>query len=79
MRVSVKPAAASALSGPLRFIMDSGSAFDIANSKECSRELLARVIGLDPPLEMSTVNGVITVVDGLKIEVPGFGLCSFTE
>ena len=33
-----------------------------------SRDLLARVTDLDPALEMSTVNGVITVVDGFKIE-----------
>ena len=50
--------------------MDSGSAFDIAKLSECSKGLLARVANLDPELEMSTVNGVITVVDGPKIEVP---------
>ena len=70
MTVTLKLVAASALSGPLRFIVDSGSAFDIANSAECSRELLVRVINLDPALEMSTVNGPITVTDGFKIEVP---------
>ena len=68
--LTLKPVAASALSGPLRFIVDSGSAFDIANSAECSRELLARVINLDPTLEMSTVNGPITVNDRLKNDVP---------
>ena len=70
MIVTLKPKEASVLSGPLRYIMDSGSAFDIANLDECSMELLARVVNLDPALEMSTVNGQITVADGLKIEVP---------
>ena len=70
VRVVLRPAAASSLSGPLRFIVDSGSCFDIANMKECTRRSLARVIGLDPPLEMSTVNGRVTVTKGLRIEVP---------
>ena len=70
VRVRLKPKSSSDLCGPLRYIIDSGSAFDIANLKECSSALLARVCNLDPSLEMSTVNGHITVTDGLRIEVP---------
>ena len=70
MRVVLRPAAASSLSGPLRFIVDSGSSFDIANMKECTRGSLARVVGLNPPLKMCTVNGNVTVANGLRIEVP---------
>ena len=75
MRVVLKPVAASTLSsGPVRFIMDTGSAFDIANEQECSKELLARVIGLNQPLRMCTVNGNVTVAKGLWIEVPALGI-----
>ena len=80
VRVVLRPATASSLSGPLRFIVDSGSCFDIANMKECTRSALARVINLDRPLEMSTVNGPVTVSKGLRIEVPalkkGVDFCS---
>ena len=70
VRVQLKPKSDSILCGPLRYIVDSGSAFHIANKREISSELLARVCNLDPALEMSTVNGHLTVSDGLRIEVP---------
>ena len=44
--------------------------FDIANLDECSRELLAKVSIFNPALEMHTVNGRLTVRDGLRIEIP---------
>ena len=66
----LRPCAASTLRGPLRYIADTGSAFNIANSDECSRALLAKIVGLEPAWEMSTVNGPLTVKDGLRIEVP---------
>ena len=70
VRVRLRPKSNGSLRGPIRFIVDSGSAFHIANKGECSPELLARICNLDPALEMSTVNGHITVEDGLEIEVP---------
>ena len=69
-KVKLKPKSDSILSGPIRYIVDSGSAFHIANRRECSHELLAKVVDLDPALEMSTVNGNLTVTDGLRLEVP---------
>ena len=44
VRVQLKPNSNSPLLGPLRYIIDSGSAFHIANKSECSSELLARVL-----------------------------------
>ena len=70
VKVFLKPTTASELSGPPRYIVDSGAAYHIANSGECSKELLAGASNLDPALEMSTVNGRVTVTDGFKIEVP---------
>ena len=68
--MQLKPKDDTKLSGPLRYIVDSGSAFHIANKRELSSELLARVCNLDPALKMETVNGSLTVSDGLHIEVP---------
>ena len=68
--VTLKPAAGSVLSGPLRYILDSGSAFNIANRDECSDELLAEIINLHPAWVMSTCNGTVTVQDGIRLVVP---------
>ena len=40
VKAFLRPCAASTLRGPLRFIADTGSAFNIANEDECSRCLL---------------------------------------
>ena len=67
----LRPAgAASVPQGLEYYIADTGSSFDIVPIRECSDDLLAGQLRLERSLEMSTVNGNVSVNEALRIAIP---------